>query len=133
MQLQLITTKATEVILKVQETEGAERKFDLHHSFFVNEKETNVLGVSFSIQLSSPSYHLSIQYVALFQTSEPIDEVFKSSDFPVVNAPAIAYPYLRAFIANLTLNAGYEPINLPSINFNALKQKEVKKRPSKIQ
>jgi preprotein translocase subunit SecB len=122
MQLQLIATKATEVNLKTQETEGAEKRFDLQHSFFVDERETNVFGISFNIQLQNPFYHLSIQYVGLFQTSEPIDEVFKNSDFPIVNAPAIAYPYLRAFIANLTLNAGYEPVNLPSINFAVLKQ-----------
>ncbi len=122
MQLQLVDTKATQVNLQVQETEGAEKKFDLHHSFFVDESNANVFGISFNIQLQNPSYHLSVQYIAWFQTATPIDEVFKNSDFPIVNAPAIAYPYLRAFIANLTLNAGYEPVNLPSINFTALKQ-----------
>ena len=33
------------------------------------------------------------------------------------NAPAIAFPYVRVFISNITLNAGYNPIVLPSFNF----------------
>ncbi|MBZ7675074.1 preprotein translocase subunit SecB, partial [Klebsiella grimontii] len=33
------------------------------------------------------------------------------------NAPAIAYPYVRAFVATLLLNAGLESVSLPAVNF----------------
>ena len=46
-----------------------------------------------------------------------ITEDFKLSSFPKINAPAIAFPYLRAFVSNLTLQSGLEPVILPSINF----------------
>lgn len=53
----------------------------------------------------------------MFKIDEDISEEFKLSNFPKINAPAIAFPYLRAFVSNLTLQSGFEPIILPSINF----------------
>ena len=52
-----------------------------------------------------------------FITDEEITEDFKISHFPKINAPAIAYPYLRAFVSNLTLQSGVDPAMLPTINF----------------
>jgi preprotein translocase subunit SecB len=66
---------------------------------------------------------VELEYESRFNTNLSVDEEFKSSSFPYVNAPAIAYPYLRAFISNLTLNAGFAPVMLPSLNFVAMKDK----------
>jgi preprotein translocase subunit SecB len=66
---------------------------------------------------------IKVEYESHFKTDIPIDEKFKQGSFPYVNAPAIAYPYLRAFISNLTLNAGYDPVMLTSLNFVAMKDK----------
>ncbi|WP_222708016.1 protein-export chaperone SecB [Algibacter pacificus] len=61
----------------------------------------------------------------MFKLDKDISEEFKLSDFPKINAPAIAFPYLRAYISNLTLQSGFEPVMLPSINFvNLAKEKE---------
>ncbi|ENM3932477.1 protein-export chaperone SecB [Vibrio cholerae] len=67
---------------------------------------------------------LDIKYVALFEGDDEFDEEFQQSAFPRVNAPAIAYPFLRAFIGTFLLNGGYEPIMLPSVNFSALYKSE---------
>lgn len=69
---------------------------------------------------------LNVVYKSEFKTDCEIGEAFEASDFPYVNAPAIAYPYLRAFVSNLTLNSGYSPVMLPSVNFVALKD-QIKK------
>lgn len=64
---------------------------------------------------------LHVTYIALFEASEEIDrQKFASSPFAHVNAPAIAYPFLRSFVATIILNAGYAPVLLPSVNFQAL-------------
>lgn len=52
-----------------------------------------------------------------FLINQKITDEFKSSMFVNVNAPAIAFPYLRAYISNITMNSGYDPIILPSFNF----------------
>jgi preprotein translocase subunit secB len=62
-------------------------------------------------------FDLKIEFVAIFGTSEAIDDNFKKSTFVKINSPAIAFPYLRSFISTLTLNAGLPPLILPAYNF----------------
>ena len=67
-------------------------------------------------------FTLNIIFGAVFGTSETIDEDFKESDFVKINSPAIAFPFLRSFISNLTLNAGLSPFILPAYNFAKIKE-----------
>lgn len=60
---------------------------------------------------------IKTEYVSHFRTSDPIDDKFKNSHFPTINAPAVAFPFLRSFVSTLMLNAGYDPVILPDINF----------------
>ena len=59
--------------------------------------------------------------LALFKTELPIDEEFINSPFVQMNAPAIALPFLRSFISTISVNAGYNPIIIPSINLTKIK------------
>ena len=52
-------------------------------------------------------YIVKIVYVSEFETNEPISEEFRKSSFPRVNAPAIAFPFFRAFISTLEENGEY--------------------------
>lgn len=60
----------------------------------------------------------SIEANAIFETTIPVTDDFLASDFAKLSAPAISFPFLRAFISNFTLNAGYNPIILPAFNFS---------------
>ena len=112
---------ATEIRLVSEDVEAENFDLGLDVSYPVDESDDKVFYVTFTVGISSPrGFKLDVKYLATFTTSEPIDEKFKSSQFPIVNAPAIAYPYLRSFISNLTLSASYEPVILPTINFQAL-------------
>ena len=62
--------------------------------------------------------------IAHFSTNIEITTEFKHSSFIKVNAPAIAFPYVRVFISNMTLNAGYNPVVLPSFNFIKLSEEK---------
>jgi preprotein translocase subunit SecB len=53
------------------------------------------------------------------------DEVLKNT-FIQVNAPAIAYPFLRAYVSTISVNSGYDQILLPPVNFQALFDKKRK-------
>ena len=61
-----------------------------------------------------------LEYRAVFKTEDDIDINFLENPFLHVNAPAIGYPFLRAYVANLLLISGYDPLMLPSINFDAI-------------
>ncbi len=49
-----------------------------------------------------------------------IDDNF---DFLYINAPAILFPYIRAYITSITSLSGFSPIILPTLNLIALKEK----------
>lgn len=61
-----------------------------------------------------------MKYRAQFVTDDDITDEFKKSHFIFVNSPAIAYPFLRACVANIMLLSGYDPIMLPTVNFQKM-------------
>ncbi len=74
----------------------------------------------FFIKIGSnePEKPLTIQIEAIghFELfGEILDDVI--DNYKNISAPSIVYPYIRAFLSNLTLQAGLNPINLPPINF----------------
>lgn len=101
-------------------------KDDFELGFHCGLLEENPMSfiIKFKVLISSSlGYELSVEYIAFFETDEAVTEEFKNSNFVTINAPAIAYPFLRSFISTLTLNAGYNPVLIPTINFLALSQK----------
>jgi len=99
-------------------------KFDL--KYFDDKPNIFVVVFHISILDKDELFKLDISLDATFETDEEIDDDFKSSSFPNINAPAIGYPFIRAQVANITLNAGIDPIMLPTINFTTF-NKEPKK------
>jgi preprotein translocase subunit SecB len=72
-------------------------------------------------------FYLNIEAHNHFVLNQDITEEFKKSTFINVNAPAIAFPYIRAYISNITLNSGYDSIILPSYNFVKIYKEKIKK------
>lgn len=99
------------------------KSFNLGVGNSFDTNNPNEFSVLFDISIQNPQYDLKIKYIYMFSSNQEITEEFKVSTFPSVNAPAIAFPFLRSFISSITLQAGYSPIILPSINFT----KEIKK------
>ena len=75
------------------------------------------------IDIKDEEFNILMEMVFLFELEEDVDEKFKQSDFLTINAPAIAFPYVRSYISNLTLQSGFSPIILPSVNFVKLAKK----------
>ncbi|EMY6610525.1 protein-export chaperone SecB [Vibrio parahaemolyticus] len=125
MQLRLKDTKVKSMQLSPKapghDKQEGDLKFSVGTAF--SESSNKSFLITFELQLTLDEAILDIVYDSVFETSESIDEEFKASHFPKVNAPAIAFPYLRAFISTFLINAGYDPIMLPSINFQALANK----------
>ncbi len=84
-----------------------------------NDKE---FGIGFIIKIKDSDFKIELEMLFLFQVDQIVDEEFKQSDFIKVNAPAIAFPYVRSYISNLTLQSGFAPIILPSVNFVTLNE-----------
>ncbi len=63
------------------------------------------------------SFDLILNSKAIFETDSEIDEDYLDNSMVQVNAPAIFFPFVRAYINTVTSNAGFKPIILPAINF----------------
>lgn len=125
MKIQLENWKIIDVDLKsVEEVSDNKNSFDLKTGHFFPEETPNEFGVGFEIEINDIEFNLSIEAIFIFKLDEKVTEAFKVSDFPKINAPAIAFPYLRAYISNLSLQSGYKPVILPSINFVSLADEE---------
>ncbi len=106
------------------ERKTSEKEYQFHieakNAIIDIDKEENVFRCGFLIDIKSldEDKPLSIQIEAggIFKIhDDPPMKVIQN--FKIISSPSIVYPYIRAFIANLTLNAGVNPINLPPINF----------------
>lgn len=108
---------------KYYDIDNLEIDFDFGTSF--SDEEDKAFQVKFAIEIKETNdsdFMIKIEATALFSTKEDICDDFKSSDFSQMNAPAIAFPFLRSFIQTLCVNAGIPPIILPSFNFAKAKQ-----------
>jgi preprotein translocase subunit SecB len=118
MKIQLINWKVLELNFSViEDVSRLENSYDLNIGQFYPEDEPNNFSVRFKIKINDKEFDFKCESIFNFSLDDNISEEFKISDFPKINAPAIAFPYLRAFISNFTLQSGFDPIILPSINF----------------
>lgn len=123
MKIQLKATRA--IYINLTPKENNESRDDFSFDYEIDfPKESDSFLVAIKAIFKQTDYDLEVVYLAEFSTDSDLDENFKKSKFPYVNAPAIAYPFFRAFIANILLNSGLKPIFLPSVNFENLYKKK---------
>ena len=109
-------------------------KFIVNQVSFINDIETNTLNIDISpsgviqgrtfdlsliLTITDPSGKLQIiiDCTGVFSFDFIInkDEI---PDYCIYNAPAIIFPYIRAYISTLTTLSGQSIITLPTINFS---------------
>lgn len=128
MKINIEENKVTKLSLeKGFSEELAPEKKDAEFTIDIEFSEDH-FSVTFDLNLkTADGVNLELIFKSKFTTDEEIDEEFRKSSFPYVNAPAIAYPYLRAYISTITLNSGYMPVMLPSINFAEMYKRSTEK------
>ncbi|MFK5969718.1 MAG: protein-export chaperone SecB [Candidatus Marithrix sp.] len=128
MNIKFLGTKVSKLSLLVDEDNESKLEDDFQLSFNngYSENDDNSFIVRFFVNFSSKEekFKLDLEYIGFFSADESISEEFKSSHFPTINAPAIAYPFMRSFINTITINANLNPVILPTINFQELVQQK---------
>ena len=91
---------------------------NIEYGIVFSESKINTFMVEFKAQLDNKegNFKAHITMIALFEANNDIDNDFKNSNFVKLNAPAIAFPFLRSFITTISVNAGFKPIIIPSLN-----------------
>jgi len=125
MHLHLKKNKVDElVITKIYEEDELANRINFTYSSSALEDCESEFCVKFNFTLTSDrGFKFKLIHDFIFESDEPLDESFWNGNFHKVNAPAIAYPFLRAFVSTVLLNAGLEAVNLPSINFVEMAKK----------
>lgn len=119
MQLNVVKNEVVSLLLRETTEESDikkdESRLDLGLGVEFNNKNFCVI---FNIRLIfDKKRELNILYKTIFDTDEDITQEFMDGKFPYINAPAIAFPFLRAYISNITMMSGYSVVMLPSVNF----------------
>lgn len=121
MKLKLLDYRVVNLNLESIEQDSYEahnfNEMDLQVGQFYPEDKDNIFGIGFRVAFNQNGYALKAELRFFFETDEIITDEFRNSSFPLVNAPAIAFPYLRSFLSIITMQSGYPPVVLPSINF----------------
>lgn len=103
------------------EQQGLEDNVSVNYQTLFSQESDREFVVIFKIALyAKDGTEIHLDYAGFFEAEEAITQDFMDSNFPVVNAPAILYPYIRSFISTLTMNAGMPAVILPTVNFQAL-------------
>ncbi|MEO0042629.1 MAG: hypothetical protein RL329_2077 [Bacteroidota bacterium] len=122
--IKLIKLQFPEFYLRSSELldETATKAMEMEIAYGVVIADEKHFIVEFHLKLFNEKIKGQFKMAALFETDTVIDDEFKQSALVQVNAPAIAFPYLRSFVSTTTVNAGYNAVILPSINLTSLKR-----------
>jgi preprotein translocase subunit SecB len=85
------------------------------------DKKNSTFKLLLDIIISEKNNELNIEVSSegTFSYNDLSDE--RLNNFLYLNAPAILFPYLRAYITSLTALSGVSPIVLPTLNLSGLK------------
>lgn len=87
---------------------------------FVNKNDSCFqLHLGVKIEDSDKIINIEIEAVANFYFDKEL-EMKLLNDYFFVNAPALLFPYIRAYISTLTNLSGFKPVNLPTLNLISL-------------
>jgi preprotein translocase subunit SecB len=117
----------------------SESSFEVTNPFFVNPSQKNELSVDvqqnfnkdnarfvevvlrIKLKNEENSFRVALTIKGGFEADKEMsDELFKQ--MYTINAPAILFPYARAFVSTLTGQAGVPQIILPLLNFTTKKE-----------
>lgn len=128
MKIQLEDWKVRNLIFAIKNNKRKTNSFGLSIGRSLLKEDPKGFVIAFKIAINDKEFSLKLEMIFNFRTDEELDENYLESDFFKINAPAIAFPYVRSYISNLTLQSGFNPIILPSVNFVHLaKDSESKK------
>jgi len=88
----------------------------------INEKE-RTFQLHLKITAEDDEKTAKVEVEAVGNYTYTVGEEGHLNNFFFINAPAILFPYIRAYIGTLTNLSGIKPINLPTFNLTNLRDR----------
>ncbi|MCK5136252.1 MAG: protein-export chaperone SecB [Bacteroidales bacterium] len=104
--------------------EGQEVSGNIHLDFnprgkILKDQNLYKILLGITIHDDDESIKANVEAIGYFEFSDSIDQDTLDNLF-YVNAPAILFPYIRAYISTLTNLSGIETVTLPTINLSSI-------------
>jgi preprotein translocase subunit SecB len=107
-----------EFSIKREPMKEGKPKFDIQPKGYINYKDKSfILNLDVRIEDSNEAYQINFSAVAYFKFNVEQDEDPQLGTFFYINVPAIAFPYIRSYVASVTALSGLSAIHLPLVNF----------------
>ena len=119
-QFRFVNYRITESVIKLDpEVEPSdELEVNFEQTIGVHETENRMrLLLNTSITDKNNALSVAVKAEGYFEFDEGLDEDMKDGFFNA-NAPAILFPYIRAYISTLSTLSGIKPIVLPTLNLS---------------
>lgn len=106
--------------INIEDNFSSDTKLDIElnqeGSVFIN----NIYVSSLEVRVfnETKTLDINVKLKGIFEFDNDIDNHSKENFFNI-NAPAILFPYLRAYVTSLTALSGISPVILPTINLAA--------------
>ena len=94
-----------------------ESESSFEYETIFSDEDLKNFAIMFYLKMNTSDFNLEVAYSSFFEADDDITNEDQDSKFYRVNAPAIAYPFLRAYISNLLLSSGLPVVMIPTINF----------------
>lgn len=104
--------------LSLDSDSSARLSVDFEQEFSENVEERKMkLELTSLIKDENGEVEISVKSCGFFEYDSDLDVPLKEKFF-YQNAPAILFPYVRAYISTLTALSGINPITLPTLNLS---------------
>lgn len=105
---------------------GEDIKFGIEPEGKIDENEkTLTLTLSVIVKDEQGNFDLNMTINGMFEYDA--DDMNELIPYIGMNAPAILFPYIRAYVSNITALSGMQPIILPTLNVEGVGEELIEK------
>lgn len=118
-QLRFLEHKFIDTTIKIDPSKAIDGKmqFKIESQAMDSEADNHMrLDVTVTVFDDAKAVDIKVTASAIFEYDKELS-VDSKNNFFKYNAPAIVYPFIRAYINSLTALSGIKPIVLPTLNF----------------
>jgi preprotein translocase subunit SecB len=106
-------------VIELKEGEIISKEFSIDiNPSGIKKGQNFYLKLEVCVEDENRAYSVFVSMVGVFEFKGDIEKI---SDYFLINAPAILFPYIRAYISSLTSISGVETVIIPTLNLTQLK------------
>lgn len=107
-------------MIEIGENQSENLQIDFKPTGVLNLSEkTFLLELNVKISDKESTLKIEVEFSGYFTFKDSLEEHFEN--YLLANAPAIIFPYVRAYVTTLTSLSGITPVILPTMNLSGLK------------